>query len=210
MWEYRRESDFMHMLHYDFEKNDENLDICFCVITTKEKSKVIEHKIGDADNFRIRIFNIRDLGFEQILNNAYDKIEKQEALSLEELVKLALTSLMPGTREGNIDQFYELSDMVDLIVFDCEDDKISFVGLLLLLSEIYFDINDPIWEKIRGVLMNRVDSIAELCKEKYTEGLMDAARRLLTNGFSAEIVSQNMYLPLKKVKELENEVKASK
>lgn len=150
------------------------------------------------------------MGFEQILNNAYDKIEKQEALSLVELVKLALTSLMPGTREGNIDQFYELSDMVDLIVFDCEDDKISFVGLLLLLSEIYFDINDPIWEKIRGVLMNRVDSIAELCKEKYTEGLMDAARRLLTNGFSAEIVSQNMYLPLKKVKELENEVKASK
>ena len=195
---------------YDFEKNDENLDICFCVITTKEKSKVIEHKIGDADNFRIRIFNIRDLGFEQILNNAYDKIEKQEALSLEELVKLALTSLMPGTREGNIDQFYELSDMVDLIVFDCEDDKISFVGLLLLLSEIYFDTNDPICKKIRGVLMNRVDSIVEFGKEKYTEGLIEAARNFLSFGLSAEIVSENTALPLKKVKELQKEVKASK
>ena len=150
------------------------------------------------------------MGFEQILNNAYDKIEKQEALSLEELVKLALTSLMPGTREGNIDQFYELSDMVDLIVFDCEDDKISFVGLLLLLSEIYFDTNDPICKKIRGVLMNRVDSIVEFGKEKYTEGLIEAARNFLSFGLSAEIVSENTALPLKKVKELQKEVKASK
>ena len=194
---------------YDLERNDENLDICFCVITTKEKSKVIEHKIGDVDNFKIRIFNIRDLGFEQIINNAYDKIEKQEVLSLDELVELALTSLMPGTREGNIDQFYELSDMVDLIVFDCEDDKISFVGLLLLLSEIYFDINDPICKKIRGVLMNRVDSIAELCKEKYTEGLMFTARNLLLSGLSVDFVCENTTLPPEKVKELEKEVKAS-
>lgn len=31
---------------YDFEKNDENLDICFCVITTKEESKVSNTKLA--------------------------------------------------------------------------------------------------------------------------------------------------------------------
>lgn len=57
--------------------------------------------------------------------------------------------------------------------------------------------------------MNRVDSIAELCQEKYVEGLMFVARNLLSNGFSLEIVSQNIELPPEKVKELEEEIKAS-
>lgn len=47
---------------YDYENNDDDLDIFFCVITTKEKSKVISHKIGNIDSFKIVIFNIADLG----------------------------------------------------------------------------------------------------------------------------------------------------
>lgn len=195
---------------YDYEKNDEDLDIYFCVITTLEKSKIVEHKIGDIDNFKIRIFNIRDLGFEEIINNANYKIKNQEVFSLKELVKLALTSLMPGTREGNINQFYKLSDMLDSIVFSSEEDKISFTGLLLLLSDIYFDVNDPMRKKIEGVFMNRVDCIAELCQDKFNEGLREAARNLLSNGFSVEIVSQNTNLPLNKIKELEEEIKSGK
>ena len=58
--------------------------------------------------------------------------------------------------------------------------------------------------------MNRVDCIAELCQEKFNEGLMEAARNFLSFGLSAEVVSENTSLPLKKVKELEKEIKASK
>lgn len=61
---------------YDLEHNDDDLDIIFCVITTKEKSKVVEYKIGDIDTFKFVIFNIRDLDFEEILNNSSDKIKK--------------------------------------------------------------------------------------------------------------------------------------
>ena len=57
--------------------------------------------------------------------------------------------------------------------------------------------------------MNRVGSIAELCKEKYTEGLMFAARNLLSNGYSLEFVCESITLPPEKVKELEEEIKAS-
>ena len=39
------------------------------------------------------------LFFEEIINNAEDKIENSECFSIEKLVKLALTSLMHGTRE---------------------------------------------------------------------------------------------------------------
>jgi len=46
---------------YGYELNDEDLDIIFCVITTKEKSKIAEYKIGDIDNFKIVIFNIQSL-----------------------------------------------------------------------------------------------------------------------------------------------------
>ena len=46
-----------------------------------------------------------------------------------ELVELALTSIMDGTREGNIKQFYELSKMMDKIIFEDDDAKTSFCGL---------------------------------------------------------------------------------
>lgn len=50
---------------YDYQNNDDDLDIFFCVLTTKEKSKVVEYRIGDVDSFKISIFNIGDLGFEK-------------------------------------------------------------------------------------------------------------------------------------------------
>ena len=191
---------------FDYENNDDDLDIYFIVITTKEKSKVTEYKIGETDSFKIRIFNINELGFEEILNNANDKIENKEKFSIIELVKLALTSLMPGNRKGNINQFYVLSDMINYIEFEDDDAKISFGGLLLLLSDIYFETNDPVRKKIQGVIMGRVDCIVEMREEEfnkgYDEGLIKVAENFLIEGFSVELVSRCTTLPLDEVKDL--------
>ena len=203
---------------FDFEKNKENRDIIFCVFSTVEKSKVIEHKIGDTDNFKIIIVNIKDLGFEEIINNAEDKIENSECFSIEELVKLALTSLMPGTREGNIKQFDKLADMMDGIVFEDEDAKISFCGLVLLLSNIYFDANDSAGKRIQGVFMGKVDCITQMRQEQYDaghdagrkDGLLEAVRFLLKKGFSVFDISQDIDLPIDKIIELKNEIESSK
>ena len=175
-----------------------------------EKSKVIEHKIGDTDNFKIIIVNIKDLGFEEIINNAEDKIENSECFSIEELVKLALTSLMPGTREGNIKQFDKLADMMDGIVFEDEDAKISFCGLVLLLSNIYFDANDSAGKRIQGVFMGKVDCITQMRREQYEAGLLEVARNLLINGVSLDFVYKNANLPIDKIIELKNEIESSK
>lgn len=45
---------------YDYEKNNNDLDIIFVVLSTKEKTNVVEYKIGDIDTFKIIIFNIND------------------------------------------------------------------------------------------------------------------------------------------------------
>ena len=158
------------------------------------------------------------LFFEEIINNAEDKIENSECFSIEELVKLALTSLMPGTREGNIKQFDKLADMMDGIVFEDEDAKISFCGLVLLLSNIYFDANDSAGKRIQGVFMGKVDCITQMRREQYDaghdagrkDGLLEVARNLLINGFSLGFVSKNTNLPITKIKELRNEIGSSK
>ena len=186
------------------------MDIIFCVITTKEKSKVVIHNIGDIDTFKIAIFNIRELGFEQTINKALDKIEKQEIFSTEELVKLALTSLMPKNRKAIINQFYELSVMMDDIKFENDDSKISFCGMLLLLSNIYFETNDKIRKKIQGVFMGKVDCIVEMREEQFEAGLMQAAKNFLRSGFSVDVVSKNTNLPINQVKRLAQEIESSK
>ena len=187
-------------------------------MSTAEPTKVVEYKIGDTDNFKIIIFNIKELGFEEIINNACDKIKTQESFNMTELVKLALISLMPGNREGNIKQFYVLSDMIKNIVFEDEDAKILFGGLLLLLSNIYFDKEDPIRKKIQGDIMGKIDCIVEMREEQYNsgydsgvdDGLLKVARNLLVNGFPIEMVCENTSLPLDKVNGLLEEIRFSK
>ena len=195
---------------WDYEKNDENLDIIFCVISTKERTRVVEHKIGDTDSFKILIFNINDLGFEKIISNASYKLKKQEVFSVEELVELALTSLMPGTHDGNVKQFYELSEMMEGIIFENLEAKRSFAGILLLLSNIYFEYDDPVRKKIQGVFMGKVDCIVEMCEEQFNAGMMHVARNLLALGCSIDIVSKGAELPVEKVMELKKEVESSK
>ena len=195
---------------WDYEKNDDNCDIIFCVITTKEPTKIAEYKIGDTDSFKILIFNINDLGFEKIISNASYKIEKQEVFAVEELVQLALTSLMPGTREGNVKQFQKLSEMMDDIIFEDNDARTSFAGILLLLSNIYFEKDDPIRKKIQGVFMGKVDCIAEMCEEQFNAGLTRAAINMLSMGFSIIDVCKATELSIEKINDLEKEIKSSK
>ena len=163
-------------------------------------------------------FYVGCLFFEKIINNAEDKIDNNECIPLKELVELALTSLMPETREGIIKQFYKLADMMDSIIFEDENAKISFCGLVLLFSNIYFDANDSARERIQGVFMTKVDCIAEMRQkqfdagrdEGFDEGLLVVARNLLINGVSLDFISKNTNLPINKIIELKNEIESSK
>ena len=56
-----------------------------------------------------------------------------------------LPSRVPGIKEVN-----GLSEMMDDIVFENDDAKMSFTGIVLLLSRMYFSKNDPVRKKIQG------------------------------------------------------------
>ena len=195
---------------YDYENNREDLDIIFCVITTKEKTKMVEYKIGDIDSFKIFIFNIQDLGIEKIISNANFKIKNNIVFTARELVELALTSIMDGTHEGNIEQFFKLSQMMDEILFEDEDSKTSFCGIIFLLSNMYFNEDDPIRKKIQGVFMGKVDCIVEMRKEEFDNGFDDGfdkamfkmAKKLLLETFPVETVSRITELPISEVTNL--------
>ena len=58
--------------------------------------------------------------------------------------------------------------------------------------------------------MTKVDCIVELCDEKVEEGFMEGAKKLLVNGFSVDMISNILELPIDKVEELKREVESSK
>lgn len=157
---------------YDYTRNPENKDIHFNVISTKEKSKTVYHQLNDTDRFKLKIINISELGFEKIINNTKTKIKKQEVFSAEELVKLALTCLMPETEDGKIEQFYQLKEMINQINYG-EDKKAkqSFVGIILVLSNMYFEKDDPLRKELQRDFMNKVDCITEVMEEKELIGI---------------------------------------
>jgi hypothetical protein len=117
---------------------------------------------------------------------------------------------MPENRNGIIKQLYKLSDMMDGIIFEGDNAKLSFCGILLLLSNMYFDINDKIRKKLQGVFMGKVDCIVEMREEQFEAGLMEAVRNLLISGFPIDVVSKNTTLPIDKVEKLSKEIGFSK
>ena len=95
----------------------------------------------------------------------------------------------------------------------------SFYGLLLLLSNIYFDKDDLIRKKIQSDFMNKIDCIVEMRQEQYEagmergmergieRGIIDTINKFLSNGFSLEAVSKGLGLSVAEIKKLLKEVK---
>ena len=188
---------------YDYYKNHENLDIYFFVITSKEKSKIASYRIDDIDEFRFKIINIRDLDFEKIINNTKSKIKNNEEFMAEDSVKLALTSLMPKTKEKNINQFYYLSDISKEMKFENIESKKSFLSLILVLSNIFFEKDDNFRKDLQSDIMNKIDCfterIEEVRDEVSEEKDIQYSIKFLEKGFPIEDVSEIVDLPVEKL-----------
>ena len=59
----------LYIASYDYKKNDEDNQIIFLVISTKEKSKMAEYSINDWDSFKFPILSLKGLDKEEIINN---------------------------------------------------------------------------------------------------------------------------------------------
>ena len=192
---------------YDYYKNHENLDIYFFVITSKEKSKIASYRIDDIDEFRFKIINIRDLDFGKIINNTKSKIKNNEEFMAEDSVKLALTSLMPKTKEKNINQFYYLSDISKEMKFENIESKKSFLSLILVLSNIFFEKDDNFRKDLQSDIMNKIDCFTERIEEVKRDVTINVSEKkdiqygikFLEKGFPIEDVSEIVGLPVEKL-----------
>ena len=123
------------------------------------------------------------------------------------MIELAITPILPDKRQDIINQFFKTSEIISRITFPNEDIKNSVCGLVLMLTNIYFDELEEVRKKIQGVYMGKIDCVVEFGQEKYDAGVRDKSedltKNLLSEGsFSDEKISQLTDLPLEKVKEL--------
>ena len=204
----RKKRFLVYVTLYDYLINeDEEVDIYFTVISTIQKTGVITHKIDDIIEFKINVININDLNFEQIINMSNSKIEYDETFSPEEVVKLALTSIMPKKRTQVKSQFHTLSDMGKIIKFGDENSRTSFYGLLMLLSSIYFEKNDPYRDELKRDLMNKVDMVREIEEEGIEKGKLEVGINFLKKGYPIEEVSEMSEIPIEDLKREYEKVK---
>ena len=110
------------------------------------------------------VFDIACFVFAKIIYNTLTKLLNEDVFYGEELVRLALTSLMPRTKPEIENQFYLLSEMMEDIKFVDDDVRTSFTGIVLLLSNLYFGENDDI-KKVLQMYINKVDCLTEAMEE---------------------------------------------
>ncbi|MBP3791856.1 MAG: hypothetical protein ILA26_07490 [Methanobrevibacter sp.] len=194
---------------WDFQKNKDNKQIIFAVVSTVDESGMVEYSINDWDIFKFPILSLKDLDSKQIIYTIETKIKNQDTFSDRELIELALTPILPTNRKDIINQFFETADLISRISFPNEDIKNSVCGLVLMLTNIYFDELEEVRKKIQGVYMGKIDCVVEFGQERYEEGIIDKseeiARRLIDDGgFSDEKISELVVLPLERIVELRN------
>ena len=196
---------------WDLQKNKDDKKIIFAVISTADESGMAEYKINDWDVFKFPVLSLKDLDLGQIINNTETKIKNKEAFSEKELIELAITPVLPSTREEIISQFFKTADLISQIEFPSNELKNSICGLVLMLTNIYFDELEEVRKKIQGVYMGKIDCVVEFGQEKYDAGLLEGALskseefacNLLREGsFSDEKISRLTDLPLEKIMEL--------
>ena len=108
--------------------------------------------------------------------------------------------------------------MMDEIIFEEDDAKTSFCGIILKLSDMYFEESDPIRKKIQGVFMGKVDCIVEMRKEEYDSGygeghdngydeaILKMAKNMLRDNLSVETVSRFTELPVNELHNLKRKL----
>jgi len=198
---------------WDLQKNKDDKKIIFAVISTADESGMAEYKINDWDVFKFPVLSLKDLDLGEIINNTETKIKNKEAFSEKELIELAVTPVLPSTREEIISQFFKTADLISQIEFPSNELKNSICGLVLMLTNIYFDELEEVRKKIQGVYMGKIDCVVEALQENYDAGLLkgalnkseELACNLLREGsFSDEKISRLTGLPLEKIMELRN------
>ena len=191
----------LYISSYDYKKNDDNNQIIFLVISTKEKSKMAEYSINDWDSFKFPILSLQDLDKSEIINNIKTKIRNNGTYTNRELLELAITPILEDDRQSIINQFRETKEIMACIDYPNEEIKTSAYGVILMLSSMYFDELDPIRKEIQGDIMGKVDCVMEAIENKSIE---IAINFLKNSKNSLEEISDCTGLPLEKVKELKS------
>ena len=110
---------------------------------------------------------------------------------------------MPKTKEKNINQFYYLSDISKEMKFENIESKKSFLSLILVLSNIFFEKDDNFRKDLQSDIMNKIDCfterIEEVRDEVSEEKDIQYSIKFLEKGFPIEDVSEIVDLPVEKL-----------
>ena len=196
----------LYVAAFDYKNNEEDNEIIFFVVSTKEKSKMANYRLNDWDNFNFPIVSLKDLDKEKIINNIEMKIKDNDDFTNRDLLELALTPILEENHDKIVNQFYETKDLIGEIDFPNIEIKESVYGLVLMLSSMFFDELDPLRKELQGELMAKVDCVQEACRNSFIEGESKGiakgiaegiaegksivAKRMLDEGVDLELISK--------------------
>ena len=209
----------LYVAAFDYKNNEDDNEIIFFVVSTKEKSKMANYRLNDWDNFNFPIVSLKDLDKEKIINNIEMKIKDNDDFTNRDLLELALTPILEENHDKIVNQFYETKDLIGEIDFPNIEIKESVYGLVLMLSSMFFDELDPLRKELQGELMAKVDCVQEACRNSFdegeskgiakgiAEGKIIVAKRMLDEGVDLDVISRCTGLSMEDILELDGDLR---
>lgn len=198
-------------------KKETKKEVKLIVVSTTEKTRKIQHKIGESVIFSFDIYSMMDEDGDAIINNIETKIQNNKKITTTELIDLSLVPVMgsKNSREIQIERSVDLILNLDLEQFEIKNLVKSVAYLLtdkfLEDGEKKTAICDALGGKMSAVYDYGQRRKEEGKKEGIKEGIKEEnekiAMKMLTNGENEEKIKKYTNITDEKIKELKNKLK---
>ena len=180
------------------------------VFSTVEETHVIDYKINPASSFKILVISLKEYDASEILNNIETKIKNNQKINQNELIKLALSSLM--TLETTIEEHLEKTVQTLNKLRNTIKEESKFVFALTWILVDKFIEDDETRQKLCNILGDNMRLLEEFGQRKYEEGeqkgekrgisktRLEIAENLLKKDLTLDLISDATDIPIGRLK----------
>ena len=184
------------------KKNNKEMNLT--VLSTAEKSKIVEFKYNKLNTFKYNVTALSDIDGEMILNNVKSKLEKGENPTDKETLLLSIVPLSKKRNEiqQSIEEVCEILSKLKKLTTS-QNNLAS--GIMWLTADKF--VSDELERNILcDMLSDRMSLIEEYGERKYNKGIEESIAKCLKYGDTPEELAKKFNKPLEEIIEIRNNI----
>jgi hypothetical protein len=189
------------------QKKPNNKEVNLCVLSTVEKSKIVEYYVNKLNTFRYEVIGNDLFDGEKIINEIEEKYKSNTIITPKEAIYFALAPVM--TKNGNIEENIQRTLN---ILFTLNDLSVSTKNLCYAIQWLLVDkfmveskLKNLLQDKLGGKMSAVYDYGQRKEQKGKIEGKIELLRDIYNSGKSIDEISKMTNIGVRELEEILND-----